>query len=51
MEKYHVCIDFGGWARTYLFTAASPEEAIAMAVKEFPKGRDFIIIHPDDDDF
>lgn len=48
MEEYHVCIDFGGRARTFLFVASTPEEAIKMAIKEFPQGRDFIIINDDE---
>lgn len=44
MEKYEVCIDFGGRARNYTFVAASKEGAIKLAVAGHPHGRDFIVI-------
>lgn len=37
MKKYHVCLDFGGWERTYLFTAVSPEE-VECIIKNRKKG-------------
>lgn len=44
MEKYEVCIDFGGRARNYTFVATSEEDAIKQALAEHPQGRDFIVI-------
>lgn len=44
MEKYVVCIDFGGRARNYTFVATSEEDAIKQAVAAHRDGRDFIVI-------
>ena len=44
MEKYEICIDFGGRARNYPFVAASEEDALRQAVAAHPDGRDFIVI-------
>lgn len=50
MNEYVVCIDLGGRARNYLIEATSAEEAINIAMKEHPEGRDFIIYDPHIDD-
>ena len=47
MEEHLVCIDLGsGFARTYAYVASSGEEAIEMAMNDFPEGRDYIIVYP-----
>lgn len=47
MEEHLVCIDLGsGFARTYVYTAPSAEEAIEMAMNDFPKRWDYIIVYP-----
>ena len=47
MEEHLVCIDLGsGFARTCAYTASSGEEAIEMAMNDFPEGRDYIIVYP-----